>query len=64
MYRLNVIHRGQAQPTETVDFERAADVLAAIPTLLGRHTECERIEVMLGQTRLFAVDCKGARLAD
>ena len=40
------------------------DVLSRIPLLLDGHSECEHIVVMLGKTKLFAVDCKGNRLPD
>ncbi|HEY8618062.1 hypothetical protein [Phenylobacterium sp.] len=62
MYRLRVIHPGAAFPTETVSLERAADVLTAIPELLARHADCDRVEVMANDSKLFAVDCKGNRL--
>jgi hypothetical protein len=62
MYRLRVIHPGKAAPSETVSVAGAADVLATIPQLLAKHHDCLRIEVLAGEMRLFAVDCKGARL--
>ncbi|WP_374469793.1 hypothetical protein [Phenylobacterium sp.] len=62
MYRLRVIHEGTSRPTETISVEAAAEVLSAIPALLARHRDCLRIEVLMGDTRLFAVDCDGARL--
>ena len=62
MYHLRVIHQGSPIPTEVIDLDRASDVLTTIPQLLARHADCERVEVLAGPTRLFAVDCRGQRL--
>lgn len=64
MYSLRVMKPGSIAPLETVELDRAADVLTCIPELLARHAGCERIEVLASTTRLFAVDCHGQRLED
>jgi hypothetical protein len=63
-YLLEVFHPGETTPIERHTVARAADVLELIPRLLESHPGCERVVVMMGQTRLFAVDCTGNRLAD
>jgi hypothetical protein len=62
MYRLRVIHEGSSVPTETIRLQSAADVLTAIPDLLGKYADCLRIEVLADAAVLFAVDCKGNRI--
>jgi hypothetical protein len=62
MYSVHVHYAGDPVPRERDSFQAGADVLAAIPRLLERHGQCERIAVYNGVTFLFAVDCKGNRL--
>jgi hypothetical protein len=62
MYQLLVYYPGKAGVQATFIVERAAEVLDLIPKLLAEHRGCERVVVMLDQTRLFAVDCAGNRL--
>jgi len=42
----------------------ASDVMASIPQLLKVHLGCERIDVMMDTTRLFALDGAGHALRD
>ncbi len=62
MYELQVFYEGKLHHTERRT--GAADVLARIPVLLQEHEGCEKVVVMFDRMRLFAVDCKGNRLAD
>lgn len=62
MYHLEVFYEGSNRPRETISLDRAAAVIAQIPTLLRSHPQCLRIEVWSDSTRLFAVDCAGNRL--
>lgn len=64
MYRLRVFHAHSASPSEVVAIRAASEVLTEIPALLSRHPDCAHVEVLLADTRLFAVDCKGNRLSD
>jgi hypothetical protein len=62
MYTLQVIYPDATKPRESHRVDRAGDVLARIPELLKRHDGCQHIVVMLGDKRLFAVDCIGNRI--
>jgi hypothetical protein len=62
MYKLMVCHAGELTPTETIHIANASEVLQAIPFLLSKHTDCERVDVMFDGGRLFSVDCKGNRV--
>ncbi len=64
MYQLVVRRTGEPGPVETATAASATEVLSLIPKLLDRYPDCERIEIMAGVTRLFAVDCEGARIPD
>jgi hypothetical protein len=59
MYRLLLFYPGDDSPAKTLHMELAPDILERIPTLLKNHPGCERIEVFLGISRLFTVDCAG-----
>lgn len=61
MYELQVYHPGDPIARVTVKAARAADAIALIPQLLAEHAECEHVVVMVGDVRLFAVDCAGNR---
>jgi hypothetical protein len=61
-YSVQVFYPGEATPRERHPIASSADVLAAIPKLLGQHGECEKLAVYNGPTFLFAVDCKGNRI--
>lgn len=63
LYSVQVFYAGDPSPRERHSPGSGPDVLAVIPRLLAQHGECERIEVYNGPTFLFAVDCKGNRLA-
>jgi hypothetical protein len=60
MYTLQVFFDGRLDHLEVC--RDAAGTLARIPELLREHDGCEKIVVMFGDVRLFAVDCKGNRL--
>ncbi len=60
MYTLQVFYDGKLDHIEML--ARAADVLTRIPVLLQEHVGCEKIVVLFGAVRLFAVDCEGNRL--
>lgn len=62
MYQLQVLYPADPVPVERVYLTQASEVLSTIPELLARHERCETVVVLLGSTRLFAVDCKGNRL--
>ena len=62
MYTLQVFYDGRLDHIEK--WGSATQVLARIPELLREHDGCEKIVVMFGATRLFAVDCEGNRLPD
>lgn len=62
MYELRVFYRDDPIIRDRITLTHAANVVARLPELLGKHGECDRIEVMLGPTCLFAVDCKGNRI--
>jgi hypothetical protein len=62
MYRIEVSFAGEDQPRHVERLQRASDVLARIPMLLREHAGCEKIVVLLGSMRLFAVDCRGNAL--
>ncbi len=64
VYTLKVFYDGDPVARETVQLSRAADVLADLPRLLSRHGGCERIAVLVDSVQLFAVDCRGERIAD
>lgn len=59
MYHLSVYFPGDPVARTTLHVERGVEVLGIIPDLLKEHPGCERIEVHLGATRLFFVDCEG-----
>ena len=59
MYRLLVFHPGDERPSKTLRMPLASDILESIPRLLKEHEGCERIEIYLGVSRLFSVDCDG-----
>jgi|EndMetStandDraft_4_1072995.scaffolds.fasta_scaffold3262144_1 hypothetical protein len=59
MYRVLVFYPGGQAPHKTLRFDNAAAVLEAIPQALEDPSGCERLEVFLGVTRLFKVDCHG-----
>ena len=59
MYALQVFYAGQRLPAEIQFIERATEVLEQIPALLAKHGNCERVLVLNGLLRLFAVDCAG-----
>ena len=62
MYVLHVFYSKSGSPNHIEHVANAADALARIAALLQEHAGCERIVVMHGVTRLFAVDCKGNTL--
>ncbi len=62
MYTLQVFYDGKLDHIEVLS--SAANVLARIPELLQEHVGCEKIVVMFGDARLFAVDCEGNQLSD
>ena len=64
MYRLEIFHPGRERPIATRHVDHASDTLKLISTLLQEHQGCERIVAWMGDTRMFAVDCKGNRLSD
>ncbi len=61
MYRLLVYYGDDSVPRERHGASAAAEVVKLIPMLLAAHDGCERIVVMLGDARLFSVDCHGNR---
>lgn len=62
MYELLVFYGDDPQERERHSVARASEVLLMIPKLLEAHHGCEHIVVMMGEARLFAVDCKGNRI--
>jgi hypothetical protein len=42
-----------------INAQNASEALALIPRILAEHHGCERVVVMMGTVRLFAVDCAG-----
>jgi len=62
MYELVVFHPDSREASERQQVKQSSEVLAAIPALLSRHPECERVDVMCAGARLFSVDCAGNRL--
>lgn len=62
MYTLRVITPGSETPAHIERLAAAGEVLASIPRLLDQHPGCERVEVYLGDARLFCVDCEGRTL--
>ena len=62
MYHLRVYKPGETIASAHLTVEVAADVLTSIPRLLAEHDGCERVEVLIGTTHLFSVDCSGNRL--
>lgn len=46
----------------SVSCDRASQAMSQISELLGAHPGCERIDVMLDDRKLFAVDCSGNAL--
>lgn len=64
MYTLQVFHQSEPTAHATIRVERAADVLVRIPEIISEHRGCDRVVVLAGATRLFAVDCEGNRLPD
>ncbi len=63
MFRLQVYYPDDHLPREVHDVGRATEVLDRIPELLDRHPDCHRVVVISDDTTLFAVDCRGARIA-
>jgi len=61
-YRLVVYFSGEKDARHEETLSLAKDVLHRIPVLLHMHDGCERIAVMAGAVKLFAVDCKGNTL--
>ena len=61
VYQLQVYLPGEKHPHVTATAKRGSEVLTLIPKLLEAHDGCERIVVLLGQMRLFSVDCAGNR---
>ncbi len=62
MYALHAFYSNTGSPHHIESATNAADALARIPAILKEHVGCEKIVVMHGTTRLFAVDCKGNTL--
>jgi hypothetical protein len=62
MYTLHVFYSKSGPLHHIEHAANAAEALARIPAILKEHEGCERIVVMHGDTRLFAVDCKGNML--
>jgi len=62
MYALEVYFPKDRVPSHVEHMTAAAGLLARIPILLREHDGCEKIVVVAGETRLFAVDCKGNTL--
>ncbi len=63
MYQLLIYFPDSETARATIQVDKARDVLALIPKLLAEHEGCEHIVVLFNQTRLFAVDCHGNRIA-
>lgn len=63
MYKLLLFYPGDQRPAKTLHMESAPDILDTIPALLKEHPGRERIEVFLGLSRLFTVDCQGRSTA-
>ena len=61
MYQLLVYYADDTAPRQRISVGKASEVLALIPELLAAHAGCERVVVMVGDTRLFSVDCHGNR---
>jgi len=59
MYHLTIYYPGDDRPRLTVHLETGRDALDAIRGLLKDHAGCERIDVHLGVTKLFAADGQG-----
>ena len=59
MYTLQVFYPGSPAAVEIHEIKHGAEVLIRIPELLARHGGCDKIVVLAGASRLFAVDCKG-----
>jgi len=64
MYDLRVFFPGEPACRVSVPIVYASDVMASIPQILQVHYGCERIDVMLDTTRLFALDGAGRALRD
>ena len=64
VYTLTVHEAGSAHALETMSFDSGSVTMAAIPDLLAKHPDCERIKVHAGGTYLFSVDCNGSTLPD
>ena len=62
MYQLQVYYPGQTFAQAVIDVKQASEALDLIPDVLAKHQGCERVVVMMGTNRLFAVDCSGNRL--
>jgi hypothetical protein len=61
MYQLLVYFPEQRDAHAIVNAHNASDALALIPRILADHHGCERVVVIMGTVRLFAVDCAGNR---
>ncbi len=61
-YTLSVYFSGETRPSHVESLSSAQQVFVRIPLLLETHSECEKVVVMMGPTRLFSVDCKGNSL--
>lgn len=63
MYTLLVYYlddRGEARARASVP--NAAQVTSLIQELLDDHLECDSVVVLVGDRRLFSVDCRGNRM--
>ncbi len=59
MYSLHVGYEDGRRSRESIHASSAEDVLELIPRLLDHHRDCQRIEVVHNQTKLFIVDRAG-----
>ena len=57
MYVLTVHYPDERRPRATHTARAAGEVFGLILRLRGEHGGCERIEVAMGDQKLFAVDC-------
>jgi hypothetical protein len=64
MFTLSVYFADEEIARYVESVESPRDVLPSIAHLLEAHGQCAHIVVMLGNTKLFAVDCKYHRLPD
>ena len=59
MYQLLVYYPERSDAHAMINAQNAFEALALIPRILAEHHGCERVVVMMGTVRLFAVDCAG-----